>query len=168
MDIKGLSEMSASLQVLYAEDDTTLREASSKLFRHLFDQVTEVTNGQEAYEKIQNNHYDILITDINMPEMDGITLCQKVRAIKPTQPIIITSAHDESKYLINLIDAGVDKFILKPIDMKRLITAFGQVCVNLHNEKLLSKYKLELEAANAELKEANAKLVGLLKAQPSH
>ena len=132
-------------------------------FSHLFHTTQSAENGKVALEFLQKNKYDLIITDINMPIMDGVTLSKKVKALYPTQSIIITSAHDESSYLLELIDIGIDKFILKPLNMYNLLHILTEVCTHIQNAKLIKKYKKEIELSNIELGKKNEELQSLIK-----
>ena len=158
MTPKELKEISQELRLLYVEDDTNLREETRKLFEHLFKEVDTAEDGAIGLEKFKNSTYDIIVTDINMPNMNGVDMVKAIKAIDAQQAIIITSAHDDSQYLLPLIDAGVDKYILKPINMQNLMSVLGSVCSHIQNEKLLNAYRKELEAKNEELLKTVAKL----------
>jgi len=163
MDAKALKEITSELTLLYVEDDEILREETAKLFSHLFKKTQTAENGKEALDILEEEDFDLLVSDINMPIMDGVTLCKEVHRTNPDQPIVITSAHDESKYLLELIDIGVDKFILKPLDMPKFLSVLSQVCSNIQNEKLIQKYKHELEESNQRLTQSNEELETLVK-----
>jgi len=158
MDAKALKEITSDISLLYVEDDEDLRLQTSKLFGHLFKEVEVAANGKIGLEKIQNKDFDLVITDINMPVMNGIKLCKNIHEYDKNIPIIITSAHDESTHLLELIDIGIDKFILKPLDMQKMIKTLSIVCININNKKLVKKYKLEKEESCGKVKEINAQL----------
>ncbi|PHR55441.1 MAG: hypothetical protein COA44_10320 [Arcobacter sp.] len=163
MDAKELKEITSQLSLLYVEDDHDLRAETLKLFSHLFKTTQSAVNGKLALEILEQNTYDLIITDINMPIMDGVTLSKKIKERFPTQSIIITSAHDQSSYLLELIDLGIDKFILKPFDMQKLLRTLTDVCTHIQNEKLIKKYKLEIETSNRKLTQKNVELESLVK-----
>lgn len=158
MTPKDLQLISKDLKLLYVEDDKDLREETSKLFSHLFESVDLAEDGAVGLEKYKNGTYDIIVTDINMPRMNGVDMVKAIKEINPTQTIIVTSAHDESQYLLPLIDAGVDKYILKPINMQNLMTVLGSVCSYIQNEQLISAYRKELEESNETLVKTVSKL----------
>jgi len=163
MDAKALKEITSELSLLYVEDDVNLREETAKLFSHLFKSIQTAENGQVALEKFHTNTYDLIVTDINMPVMDGVEFSRNVRETNPQQALIITSAHDESNYLLELIDIGIDKFILKPLDMHKFLSTLAYVCTNISNQKLIKKYKEELETSNKKLSQNNLELESMVK-----
>ena len=163
MDVKILKEITSPLSLLYIEDDKYLRAETSKLFGHLFNKVDIAENGKIGLEMFLKGNYDLIVTDINMPAMNGVELCHNIRQHNSSITIIITSAHDESSYLLELIDIGIDKFILKPLDMQKLISVLLTTCSNIMNTKLVLKYKEEIETNNLKLKQKNSELETLVK-----
>ena len=163
MDAKALKEITSELCLLYVEDNAILREETSKLFGHLFKQVHTAENGKIGLELFIQGNYDLIITDVNMPVMNGVELCRKAREINPDIAIIITSAHDESRFLLELIDIGINQFILKPLNMAKFTSTLLDTCRNIINKKLVLKYKQELEENNIKLKQSNDKLEHLIK-----
>jgi len=163
MDAKALKEITSELSLLYVEDDNALREETSKLFSHLFKSTQTAQNGEVALKKFKSTSFDLIVTDINMPIMNGVELSRSIRKINPEQALIITSAHDESSYLIELIDIGIDKFILKPLDMNKFLSTLSYVCSKISNEKLVKRYRKEIEASNIKLNQQNTELETLVK-----
>lgn len=163
MDARTLKEITSELNLLYVEDDVVLREETYRLFTHLFKNTDTAENGKVALEKIKTEDYDLIITDINMPIMDGVTLSKEIRKINPNLPIVVTSAHDESNYLLDLIDIGIDKFILKPLEVQKFLYALSIVCTNIRNKKLVKRYKEEIEETNLRLSQSNEELEVLVK-----
>lgn len=90
-------------------------------------------DGSEAMERFQENNYDILITDIKMPIVDGINLIQQIKSIKPNTICIIQSAYSEFKYAQNALKMGVDDYILKPISKKGIIELINKLEVLMDN-----------------------------------
>jgi len=138
-NIKELIKYSKELSVLFVEDHKDLRKNSVYMLKNFFTQVHSAVDGDEALTKYQdfykNNskYYDIIISDIQMPKVDGIELTKNIYTINPSQIIIILSAFDDSKYLLPLINLGIERFIKKPIDYQELLK------VLLLSSKKLSK-----------------------------
>jgi len=123
---KELLQYTKELSLLFAEDHTELRENTTEILKNFFKTVDSVENGEEALklykEKFQKNEtYDLVLTDIQMPKMDGVELTQKVYEINSSQTVVVLSAHDESDYLLPLINLGIEQFIKKPIDYQELL-----------------------------------------------
>lgn len=157
--IKGLVEFSKLLNVLYVEDDIQIRENYSKVFKEFFEHVDVAENGQIGLEKYKNFSYDLVITDINMPVMNGLEMIQHILDIDLEQSIIVTSAHDESSYLLELIDLGIEKFLIKPIDFTRLILVLTRSCKRICELRELRDYQNHIEEENL----SNAELLKILK-----
>jgi len=132
---KELLQYTQNLNLLFAEDHKELRESTTEILKNFFNSVDAVDDGDKALKLYQQNRYDIVLTDIRMPNMDGIELTKKIYERNPQQSIIILSAHDESKHLIPLINLGVSQFIKKPIDYQELIEALIKVSKALLNKE---------------------------------
>lgn len=161
LTFKDLQKFSLRLSVLYVEDNGSLREETKKIFDPLFVRVDLAQNGEEGLAKYNHAHYDIIITDINMPVMNGIDMIERIREINPEQKIIAISAHDESSILINLMRKGVSSFILKPINLNELLTVLYPVCRDADAQKI----NIELFDV---LQEERKKLKKMVKLLASH
>jgi len=116
----------APLRVLLAEDDPVGRRIAIKQLSRAGISVDAVDNGQTAWEKIQKHDYDLLLTDIRMPDMDGIELTRRVREREENSdisklPIIGLSAHALEEVVNECLIAGMDHFMAKPIDPEAII-----------------------------------------------
>lgn len=158
---KDLQKFSLRLNVLYVEDNDSLREETKKVFEPLFTRVDMAQNGEEGLAKYNQAHYDIIITDINMPVMNGIEMIERIREINPEQKIIAISAHDEPEILINLMRKGVSSFILKPLSLDYMITVLYPVCRDADAQKV----NLELFST---LHEERKKLKNVVKLLTTH
>jgi len=118
-----LSKYTKDLTILFAEDHEELRVHTTDTLKNFFKSVYSVTDGKNAIELYSQNPsmYDIVISDILMPNLNGVELTQQIYKINPAQPIIIISAHDESKYLLPLINLGIEQFVKKPLDHQNLL-----------------------------------------------
>ncbi len=108
------------VHVLYAEDDLMIRMPMVEMLKRRVEKLLVAEDGQEALYFFERFRPDIIITDIRMPRLDGLELIQKVKAIDPDITSIVVSAHDDANYFIRAIDVGVNDFLLKPIDRKKL------------------------------------------------
>ncbi len=128
--------------ILYVEDEEELQDILSSLFNGLFKKLIVASNGQEGLDLFTQNQaeIDLIITDINMPKMNGLVMCKNIRALDSSIPIIITTAHNDNDFLHQAIDLGVDKFISKPINMEHLFKTIKETF-----EPILLQEKLETE-----------------------
>ena len=89
--IKQIRVFGSSINVLYVEDEENIRNQISKMLKQLFNSVEVASNGVEALEMYKDNSYDLVITDLKMPLMDGIELCESIISINRDQLIILIS-----------------------------------------------------------------------------
>ncbi|NPA65306.1 MAG: EAL domain-containing protein [Epsilonproteobacteria bacterium] len=127
IDIDNLIEYSKDLTLLYVEDNADAREMSQMIFESIFKKVIVAEDGEEGFEKFKNNKVDLIITDINMPRLNGLEMCQKIREIDSEIPLIILSAHNEENFFIQSIEIGINGYLLKPIDLDQLLRLLFQI-----------------------------------------
>ncbi|MEA3512576.1 MAG: response regulator [Campylobacterota bacterium] len=151
MEIKELYNQTKDLTILYAEDDDKVAIQTIEVLEDLFKDVTYAKDGLEALEFYKNKLFDIVITDLNMPKMDGQELIINIKQQNPKQTIIVVSAYSDSQRLINLLQSGVDHFILKPIKQEYLNQVLFKAANNIAKDKKLQEYQEQLELTNMEL-----------------
>ena len=145
MDYEDIYKHTKDMQVLYVEDDKASQTEMAEIFEYFFYRVDISVDGVDGVSKYKNyfeandKHYDIVITDINMPKMNGIELSKAVFEKNPTQELVIISAHDESEYLIQLINMGVNNFLLKPIDYDKILEVLYRIVNKKKEMKQLYK-----------------------------
>jgi YesN/AraC family two-component response regulator len=106
----------AKISILYVEDDETIQMVFSNILKRFTKNLYLAQNGEEGLKKFREIQPDLIITDIQMPKMNGIEMIKNIRNENETIPIIITTAFNDIKYAIEAIKLGVDGFFLKPID----------------------------------------------------
>jgi len=137
IDVDDVICYSKHLKLLYVEDNKDSREMTSMILEDFFDDILIAVNGQDGYEKFMNNDIDLIITDINMPKMNGLDMIAKIKDIDSEIPILILSAHNEDDFFMKSIKFGVDGYLLKPIDLDQLVIMI---------DKVVKKYKYINEA----------------------
>ena len=115
------------LKVLYVEDDPHVRESLLRLLRRRFDNVIEACDGREGLELYREHNPDFVITDIQMPEMDGLTMCEQIIKEKPDAKVIITTAFNDISFINRAEAIGVKAYISKPVMKDTLIEAIRSV-----------------------------------------
>ena len=143
--IQKLRKMGQYINILYVEDDEEIAEQFETLFRKVFKNIDVVSDGVEGLKKYKEEFYDIVITDIQMPNMNGIELIQEIKKINEHQLTVVTSAYNDSKYLQELLESGVEKFILKPFDMSKLFNDIAKIVSIIYNEKREKQLQEQLE-----------------------
>ena len=134
IDLVQLTEQTKKLTAMVVEDEQVANELLSSTFKNFFSDVTSAFNGKEALEMYEKKRPDIVFVDIIMPEMDGIELSRKIREINPGQIVIIISASNDIQKISESIEIGVNSFIQKPIDTKKIIELLENI-VNLIAKK---------------------------------
>ena len=134
-----------SLSILYVEDDELMAKETAGIFESLCKSVDSCSNGQEGLIQYTTKLYDIVITDINMPVMDGLSMSYEIKQINPDQHIIITSAYSDSEYFIKCLELGVDGFIAKPINIEYILKTLLKVAKSVREKQELAEYKNNLE-----------------------
>ncbi|NJD05058.1 MAG: diguanylate cyclase, partial [Methylococcaceae bacterium] len=105
-----------TLKVLYVEDEDGIREQLEQFLKRRCGEVFTATNGRKGLDAMDRRQPDIVVTDILMPVMDGLKMCEVIRASSPQTPIIITTAFEEPHYFHRAIELGVQQYVAKPID----------------------------------------------------
>ena len=145
INAREIKKAAQGISVLYVEDDNDLRQNTARLLSTLFSSVTTAEDGQDGLAKYQQTTYDLVLTDINMPGMNGVKMAEQIKFLNPGQVIVVISAHDEAGYLLDLINLGVDYFILKPLDLNQFLTVLDKA-IRLTRYTLMQKnYQKDLE-----------------------
>jgi len=145
--IKDLKRLAQDFSLLYVEDDQALRESTSEIFQDLFKEFFVAEDGLEALELYEEyfdkteSYIDLIISDIQMPRMNGITLTKELLKINEDQKVLIVSAYNDTEYLIELINIGVSGFMQKPLSSQQVLSILFDVCLELEKEKEFSRYE---------------------------
>jgi signal transduction histidine kinase/CheY-like chemotaxis protein len=115
-----INKIKSKIQILVAEDNIINQRVTQSVFKHLGFEIDIARNGVEAVEMVSSKNYDIVFMDILMPEMDGLMATGKIRAKGLNMPIIAITASDESERKSDVIAAGMNDFITKPIKVESI------------------------------------------------
>lgn len=136
------------ISILYLEDEAIIRD---ELVEILGDEVRELyvgANGKEGLELYEKHRPDIIITDIRMPLMDGLSMSRSILDRDPNIPIIISSAFNDTEYLMKAIQLGIQYYLLKPVNLAELFKTLDNAALRVlqarrlkESEKLLTQYK---------------------------
>ncbi|MGM0519715.1 MAG: diguanylate cyclase [Campylobacterota bacterium] len=140
-------EILRNISVLYVEDENDVRQFTAKLLGSLVKNVYDAQNGLEGlniFEEHQDK-IDLVVTDINMPKMDGLEMCSKIREHNKDIPIVITSAHNDPNFLKRAIDVGVNTYAMKPIDLYQLVESMIKAIEPILLKKELEQLNISLE-----------------------
>ena len=140
---KDLKALTSSLNILYVEDEAILRDSMKNILSTFFKNTFIATNGQEAFDIFNKEEIDIVLTDINMPIMDGVELIKSIQKVDNQAIIIVLSGHNESELLIELINIGIGNFLTKPVDKQLMINILYRASAIVTDRKMISAYKLQ-------------------------
>ena len=115
------------LRILCVEDNKGVRKRLVNTLNFYFKEVMEADDGEEAYKIYQDVKPDAIMTDIDMPNMNGITLVKNIREKDSDIPLIILTAYSNEEYLLELINLKINHFILKPVNAQKLQTALEDI-----------------------------------------
>ncbi len=152
--LQTLIESNKNLTVLYVEDSDVVRDSTLDMMKEFFSNIDSAKDGEEGLQKYEkyyndnNQYYDIVITDINMPKMNGIEMSKSILSLNEEQIILIISAHNESDYLLKLINMGISNFILKPIDITQFQKIIFRIITSIQNKKVVKEQYEEIQAIN--------------------
>jgi len=131
--MQSLKKLSKYLSVLYVENDKDIREKTQNFLSKYFIHIDTAVNGKDGLELCKKyfidskKYYDIIISDIHMPELNGIDMCKAIKEINQTQKIIILSDDKDKNYLLDMLEIGVDSFIQKPLDAYKIVEILHKI-----------------------------------------
>ncbi len=131
-----------SLKLLYIEDDLDIQTIYAEQLKMFVSTLYYAKNGEEGYELYLRHKPHIILLDINMPKMDGLTLAKKIRAIDKNVKIIITTSYTEQEKLLQAIELYLIKYIIKPIEPNILKEAIDKAIDEINEEQTDPKKKL--------------------------
>ncbi len=106
--------------ILYIEDDAVVLKNISKLLQNYFYHIYTAVDGEDGYKKFLQYKVDLLIVDIELPKLSGINLIKKIRKLNSSIPIVVISAYTRTDYLLESVELGLDKYIVKPFTSRKL------------------------------------------------
>jgi two-component system response regulator MprA len=107
-------------RVLVAEDDRSVRESLVRALKLEGYDVSAVNDGEQALAALDADHYELLLLDVMMPNVDGLTVCRRLRARNVTMPILMLTARHELSDRVTGLDAGADDYLVKPFALDEL------------------------------------------------
>ena len=126
------------MKILYVEDESQAREALTKYLNRRFGKIFTAEDGVEGLSVFQEQEPDLVIVDLYMPNMDGLEMIKRIKEISPNVYVIVTSAVDEVGAILNGVNLGIDKYLLKPINPEELVKL-----VNAYKEQLKELQTIE-------------------------
>jgi diguanylate cyclase (GGDEF)-like protein len=148
-----------NITVLYVEDDRDIAEEVIEFLTPRVKKLYVAMNGFKALEMYEQYKPDMIITDVQMPEIDGLEMISIIREKNQEIPIIITSAYNDVNFLLDSINMGVDGYLLKPLDFKVMQQRIKKLVEPLEMREKIHKLNEKLIAINASLEAKIAKAV---------
>jgi len=145
IDLKLLQTMANNYTVLYVEDDLEIQQEMVRYMRQFFKKIVSADDGLAGLEAYQKESFDLIVTDLSMPKMNGLEMLEKIRAIHKDQLVLITSAHSESEYMIKAIKIGIDGYIIKPFDYEQLNYELFKTVEKIEKFSQNEEYKIHLK-----------------------
>lgn len=143
--IANLKSLAKNISVLYVEDSEDLRESFAHYLNNFFEDIVICKDGEEGLQTYKTRVFDIVVTDINMPKMNGLEMSQAIKILTPYQHILIISAYKDIQNYEKAIKIGIDGYVLKPMEFNQVNESLIKVCIHVNNSKENEAYKNHLE-----------------------
>ncbi|MFT7005063.1 MAG: two-component system response regulator MprA, partial [Sulfurimonas sp.] len=160
IDVKVLKNLS-KIHVLIVEDDEltayALRQSLGKYCR----QVDVAVDGMQGFEMFENNKPDIIISDINLPEMNGLEMINAIHEISPHTPVIIITSYNSTENISESIKQGAYSYLLKPISVEELQTVVLLATKDMCHSEVILENGFVYDKDSKLLKDPNQKIVAL-------
>jgi len=130
--------------LLYVEDDDNIRTLLAARISRKVKKIIIAVDGKEGLQKFKEFKPDIVLTDVTMPNMNGIEMSKEIKKLDKTVPIVISSAHNDSKFLLEAIEIGIEGYLLKPIDKEKLFNTLEEKVKPKFIENELGEKKQQL------------------------
>ena len=137
-----LKNINKNIKILYVEDDEIARENGVEYLEKFFEQIYEASDAIKALQLYEKHQPDIIITDIQMPKLNGLEFVKKIRQKDKKTQIIIITAFCDRDYLLKAIELGLVKYLVKPVREKEFEEALF-LCVNSLQEDNSNIVKLQ-------------------------
>ena len=114
-------------KIMVVDDAAFMRMRCKKLLIQLGHEVTEAATGSQAVEAYKNNRPDMVLLDITMPDMDGITALKEIREFDPDARVAMVTAMGQQSMVMEALKAGARDFVIKPFDQDRVLAAINKI-----------------------------------------
>ena len=145
------------IKILVVEDDADLNRFVSSSLRNAGYETISCFDGKEALDKMQEEKYDLLLTDIMMPKINGFELAETVRATDKTTPIIFMTAKDDKTSKMLGYNIGIDEYVTKPFDIDILLMTIKAI---LRRAKIETEKEITIGNFSMNVEERTAKIDG--------
>ena len=143
--ISKLKELGEGCRILYVEDEESIRNEMGIFLQKFFSVVECAVDGEDGLRLYRGGGFDMVVTDIAMPCMDGIEMAKKIKELNRDQIIIVVTAYTNDDYFRRLVSIGISSFILKPAQNEQIIHTLYDAALRVVESKENRRYRNSLE-----------------------
>ncbi len=140
-NLQELIELGKDITVLYVEDDERLQQETKKMLSRIFKEVRVAGDGQEGEMLYTKNPTDLVITDIEMPVMNGLKMSRGIKRKNPEAPIVVVSAYTDVEYFLEAIENGINYYVLKPVNTQQFLQTLFLACKHIQDRRIAKAYR---------------------------
>lgn len=115
------------LHIMIVEDDPLAREQMGLMLSRFVARLTKAGDGAEGLALFKQERPDLVVTDINMPHMGGLDLAEAIKAMDPTTPVVLVTAHSDAEFFLRSIAMGIDGYVVKPVEGEPLFDLLSRL-----------------------------------------
>lgn len=144
-----------AITILYVEDDEMMRTQTVRMFENLFKKVYVAHDGEIGLDLFKNNmdEIDVIVSDINMPKMDGLAMTKKIRKLNKDIPIVITTAYSDKENTMSALNLGVSKYVTKPLKIGELSESIAELSQKYRKNENITRMTQKLVKDHRAIKE---------------
>lgn len=124
-----------NISVLYVEDEKHIRERITDTLKYYVKNIYEAENGEEGFDTYQKYKPDVILCDILMPVLDGISMVRKIRELDSQIPIIMITAHTEKQYLLDAVKLHLENYLIKPVTLPNILNELEKSLKKIFDSK---------------------------------
>ena len=130
-----------NFSILYVEDEETTQELIADILASSCKEVFVASDGVEGLRLYKEKKPDIVLSDIAMPNMDGLEMSEAIKQINPEQPIALFTAFSQSSYLKKAAEIGIATYILKPLEEEQFFNSLNYMAMDLELSRMAKEEK---------------------------
>jgi CheY-like chemotaxis protein len=150
------------LAVLYVEDEESIRNEVAYFLSRRVGRILTAANGREGLDIYRSQRPDLVLSDIQMPVMDGLEMAAEIKRQQRETPVILTTAFNDTNYLQKAIALGIDGYVLKPIDLEQLMQVTLRSVDILMQAREITASRAQLAAYHRAAEEERQLVAGLM------